>query len=61
MLMKRPLLALSILIILGTFLRHAKAQTDTVIPANLAAGDVGEYATVEGSISAKAPARLEPF
>ena len=38
-----------------------EAQTATVISANLAAGDVGEYATVEGSLSAKAPARLEPF
>jgi hypothetical protein len=31
-----------------------EAQTATVISANLVAGDVGEYATVEGSISAKA-------
>jgi hypothetical protein len=27
-----------------------EAQTATVIPANLAAGDVGEYATVEGVV-----------
>ena len=29
----------------------AKAQTTAVIPANLAAGHVGEYATVEGVVA----------
>ena len=51
MLMKRPLLVLSILIILGTFLPDAKAQTNTVIPANEGAGHVGEYTTVEGVVA----------
>jgi hypothetical protein len=42
MLMKRPLLALSILIMLGAFLSYAKPQTDTVVPANEAAAHVSQ-------------------
>jgi hypothetical protein len=49
--MKRPLLALSILTILSALVPYAKAQTETVIPANEAAAHIGQYATIEGVVA----------
>ena len=49
--MKRPLLALSILTILSALVPYAKAQNETVIPANEAAAHIGQYATVEGVVA----------
>jgi len=39
------------LIVCGTLLANARAQTATVIPTNEAAAHVGEYATVEGVVA----------
>jgi hypothetical protein len=49
--MIRFLRCLALLTIYGALLSGARAQTTTVISANLAVSHVGEYATVEGEVA----------
>jgi DNA/RNA endonuclease YhcR with UshA esterase domain len=49
--MSRFLHSLAFLVCYAAFLTGTQAQTTAIIPANLAAGHVGESATVEGVVA----------